>query len=111
ELGIRVNLVRGMKLCGFLFRGRMNLERGLRGQPHASSLLDDDQLLEAIASEETGRRRSEDHVHAVAFREPSSYAKRRLGVRMHEHRSAPAACEHELQARLAADLRRVARVG
>src|SRR5262247_173806 len=91
-----VDVIQALEMGGRAVGRWMDLQRRLRGQPHASAASDADDLLQAIVAECAGSRREEDHVQAVALGKPSSEAEWRLGIGLGQHGPTVAVEEGEI---------------
>ena len=81
----------------------MDLQRGLRRQPHPGAALDPDGLLKVIAPEYARGRRGEDHVQAGRLGKPSSHTEWRLAIGLVKHGPTTLVVENEIQPRVPPD--------
>src|SRR5918996_182488 len=105
-----IDVIRALEMGGPAVGRRMDLQRRLRGQPHARAAPDADDLLKVIVPECARGRRGEDHVHAVTLGKPSSDAEWWLGISPGQHRAAVAVEKGEIQQGVPSDDRGGARV-
>ncbi len=102
-MGAIVDVIRALDVSRRTVERRMDLERRLRGQPHARAAPDADDLLKMIVSEYAWGGRGDDHVYAVALGKPSSDAEWWLRIGVGQHRAAVAVEKHEIEPRVSPD--------
>jgi hypothetical protein len=81
----------------------MDLQRGLRGQEHPRARADRHALVQRVAGEHARSGAHEDEVGGAIEIEVTGDAKRRLGVRTGEDRSAAAVLERQIEPGMPAD--------
>src|SRR5262245_14541348 len=98
-----LDVIRAPEMSGRADGRWMDLQRRLRGQPHARAAPDPDDLLEVIVPEYARGGRREDHVQAAALGKQSSDAEWRLAVGVGQHGLTVTVEEGELEPRVAPD--------
>src|SRR5215470_4924347 len=97
QVSALVHVVRALEMSRRAVGRWMDLQRRLRGQPHACAAPDADDLLKPIVPEYTWSGRREDHVQAVTLGKPSSDAEWRLAISLGQHGPTVAVDEAELE--------------